>query len=258
MNTLALRIILACWTTLWLGVADATPECDRAYEDAADAASLSTCLADASAGNKDAQFGYGLVLMSGKGRPSRVAEAVEWFRRSARQRNVLAQVALGRVLSDRRFGIELNEPEAYAWWVVSGEKESAVKLWSRLSPESRNRARALAAEYLKAYRADEFSLDQALVGRWRMEGTLPPSILVLSADGTWAATVRAPKQPEVLYQVSGTWWADDRYVHWLYTNSTSPYAPPGTRDRDTLVEIGRDFFVIMNKSKTRQRWVRVQ
>ncbi len=153
MKRLVLRIILICWTTLWLGVADATPECDRAYQDSADAASLSACLADASAGSKDAQFGYGLVLMSGNGRPSRVAEAVEWFRRSARQRDVLAQVALGRMLSDRRFGIELNEPEAYARWVASGEKESAAKLWSRLSPENRNRAKALAAEYLRAYRA---------------------------------------------------------------------------------------------------------
>ena len=106
--------------------------------------------------------------------------------------------------------------------------------------------------------ADGFSPKQALVGRWRMERTLPPSILILSADGTWAATVRSQRQPEHLYQVSGTWRADDRYIHWLYTNSTSPYSPPGTRDSDTFVEFGRDYFVIMSKSKARQRYVRVQ
>lgn len=104
---------------------------------------------------------------------------------------------------------------------------------------------------------NEFSLNQALVGHWRMEGTLPPSILSLSSDGTWTATVRASGQPELLYQVSGMWWSNDRYIHWLYTNSNSPYAPPGTRDQDTLVEIGHDYFVIMNKSKVKQRYIKV-
>ncbi|MCG8092376.1 MAG: hypothetical protein JAZ17_01900, partial [Candidatus Thiodiazotropha endolucinida] len=93
--------------------------CDKAYWDVALVKEEEKCRNFAELGNEEAQFGYGLILIGGHDRISKPNEAIEWFTKSAKQGNHLAQTILGRMLSDSRFGVSLDLPKAYAWWAVS-------------------------------------------------------------------------------------------------------------------------------------------
>jgi TPR repeat protein len=128
-------------------VALATDDCAKAFDDGSDQTSAAECLSSAVAGDSKAQFGYGQLLAFAPGREHKRQESVDWFRRAAKQHHTLAQVVLGRILSDNEFGLPLNEVEAFAWWWVANEKTSATKLWTRMTPEQRNQAKRLAAEY---------------------------------------------------------------------------------------------------------------
>jgi TPR repeat protein len=121
--------------------------CDKAYWDASLVIEEKKCCKNAELGNDDAQFGYGLILLSGHNRVSKPKEAIEWIKNSAKQGNHLAQTLLGRMLSDSRFGIPLNFPEAYAWWAVSNNSKSANELWFRLTLEQQEKAIELAKKY---------------------------------------------------------------------------------------------------------------
>lgn len=121
--------------------------CGKAYWDDASAIEEEKCRKSAELGDDEAQFGYGLILLSGHNRASKPNEAFEWITNSAKQGNHLAQALLGRMLSDSRFGIPLNLPEAYAWWAVSNNRKSANELWSRLTLEQKEMAKELEKKY---------------------------------------------------------------------------------------------------------------
>ncbi|ODB84251.1 hypothetical protein A3195_08235 [Candidatus Thiodiazotropha endoloripes] len=125
--------------------------CDKAYWDASLIIKQEKCRKIAEQGNDEAQFGYGLILLGGHDRVSKPNEAFEWFIKSAKQGNHLAQTILGRMLSDSRFGVPLNLPEAYAWWAVSKNIKSANELWLRLTPEQQEKAKELEKIYASTY-----------------------------------------------------------------------------------------------------------
>jgi len=126
-------------------------ECRLALDDDKDQVSFEACKVQAEGGNRSAQFEYAQILMFGTGREHHAEEALAWYRRSARQGHLLAQVILGRILSDQKSGVALDEPEAYAWWSVSKQAEAAAQLWSRLSKEQQLKAKSLADEYIANY-----------------------------------------------------------------------------------------------------------
>ncbi|MES9973126.1 MAG: hypothetical protein ABW094_02625 [Candidatus Thiodiazotropha sp.] len=121
--------------------------CDKAYWDDASVIEEEKCRKSAELGNSEAQFGYGLILLSGHNRVSKSNEAFKWINKSAKQGNHLAQTLLGRMLSDSRFGITLNLPEAYAWWAVSNNRKPANELWFRLTLEQQQLAKELEKKY---------------------------------------------------------------------------------------------------------------
>ena len=144
---------LLYFTLLLITVTELLAEdfCDKAYWNAASVVEEKKCLKQAELGGNEAQFGYGLILLSGHNRVSKPNEALEWFIRSAKQGNHFAQTILGRMLSDTRFGIPLNLPEAYAWWAVSNNKKSADALWLKLTSEQQEKAKELEKEYVSNY-----------------------------------------------------------------------------------------------------------
>ena len=125
--------------------------CDKAYWDASLVIEEEKCRNIAELGNDDAQFGYGLILLSGHNRASNPIEAFEWFNKSAKQGNHLAQTILGRMLSDSRFGVPLNLPNAYAWWAVSKNTKSANELWLRMTFEQQEEAKELEKKYASVF-----------------------------------------------------------------------------------------------------------
>lgn len=124
--------------------------CQAAYWDSSQHVDLDACIARAKAGGPNAEFGYAMILWSGHGRPSDHKTALTWLRKSARQGHYLAQITLGRFLSDRDVEPGLRNPiEAYAWWFAAGATQEAKKLLVTL-----NGTDARAAEQLgNAYRA---------------------------------------------------------------------------------------------------------
>jgi hypothetical protein len=125
--------------------------CDIAFDDGKDQVNFEVCRSQAESGDKNSQFGYAQILMFGVGREHHPEKSLDWYRQSARQNHLLAQVMLGRMLSDKEFGVALNEPEAYAWWSASKQVDSAAKLWSRLSKKQQLKAKVLAEEYVANY-----------------------------------------------------------------------------------------------------------
>ena len=126
--------------------------CYIAYGDASKHAEADRCKAGAIAGGPNAEFGYALILWSGHDRPSDRRSALEWFRKSARHGHYLAQISLGRFLSDATLDPELRNPvEAYAWWTAAGATNSAVKLLATLSTSDASAAKVLAGEYKAKY-----------------------------------------------------------------------------------------------------------
>jgi hypothetical protein len=104
--------------------------------------------------------------------------------------------------------------------------------------------------------AEGYSRDPRFVGHWRHKGDTAASVLTIGKDGTWSATVAVDNGP--VYEVAGKWLTDEHYIYWLYTESTSPYAPPGTRDKDRLIDIADDYFVTARRDGKRTKYERIK
>ncbi len=126
--------------------------CDVAYDDGTKRQEAAACEVRARSGGPNAQFSYGLILWSGHDRRSDHRAALEWFRKSARQGHLLAQVTLGEFLSHPEVEPELRAPvEAYAWWKAAGETKAAERLLATLSASDADAAKLLSVEYRTKY-----------------------------------------------------------------------------------------------------------
>lgn len=103
---------------------------------------------------------------------------------------------------------------------------------------------------------DGYSHDPRFVGQWHRRGDAADAMLTMRKDGTWSATVSVENGPR--YEVAGKWLTDEHYIYWLYTTSTSPYAPAGTRDKDRLVEMADDYFVTSRADGSRMKYERTK
>lgn len=113
---------------------------------------VDACAELAKAGGPNAEFRYGLILLSGHHRPEDHRAALDWFRKSARQGHYLAQTVLGHLLCDPSVEKELRNPvEAYAWWTSAGATSHAAKVLTTLSPSDASRAKQLGTEYRAKY-----------------------------------------------------------------------------------------------------------
>lgn len=141
-----ISVLLAC-TQVW-----AADDCSKAYEDWNDVAAFKRCEAAASAGDAEAEFGYGLLLWSGP--PASVDRrlALDWLRKSAQQGHWLAQNFLGGVLQRPELEASLrNRAEAYAWFVTARAPKSAARLRAHMSSAELRDGERLAAEFGAKY-----------------------------------------------------------------------------------------------------------
>jgi len=144
-------LALAC-LALVTSIAAASEACSEAYEKATAEASFKACIQAAESGDPDSEFGYALILWSGHGRAARPKEAVEWFRRAAKQGKHLARFSLGVFLTDPRAPPEIrNLSEGYAWLVVGGSTDTAAQVKQRLSAPELEIAEQLAKEFAAKY-----------------------------------------------------------------------------------------------------------
>jgi hypothetical protein len=127
--------------------------CYIAYWHAEKLPELRACEATANAGDADAEFGYGLILWSGVDRPAHDHRAaLDWFRKSARQGHLTAQISLGTFLAHKDVESDLRNPvEAYAWRITSGDEQGARRLRATLGESDVAAADRLALDYRTKY-----------------------------------------------------------------------------------------------------------
>jgi TPR repeat protein len=126
--------------------------CKAAYDDGTRNADVARCEAAARAGGPNAEFEYGLLLWSGHDGTLDKKSALDWFRLSARQGHYLAQIMLGKMLSDTRVDANLRNPvEGYAWFMAAGAPKAAGKVMATLSVTEARAAELLAREYRVKY-----------------------------------------------------------------------------------------------------------
>ncbi len=93
-----------------------------------------------------------------------------------------------------------------------------------------------------------------LVGQWRCRLGPQTCQYVFRENGTFSGYVT--EGGALLSNFSGRWRRNGDAIHYEYTNDTVGKIPPGTTDRDTLVEIARNYFVIEAADGSRRRYVR--
>lgn len=145
--TLMWALVLAPWS------AHATDNgCKAAYDDGTRSADVARCEAAAKAGGPNAEFGYGLLLWSGHNGALDKQSALDWFRLSARQGHYLAQIMLGKMLSDTKVDGKLRNPiEGYAWFRAAGASKAAADVLAKLGTADARAAKALGHEYQAKY-----------------------------------------------------------------------------------------------------------
>jgi TPR repeat protein len=126
--------------------------CKAAYDDGTRSADVARCEVAAKAGGANAEFGYGLLLWSGHDGVNDKKSALDWFRMSARQGHYLAQIMLGKMLSDTRVDANLRNPvEGYAWFMAAGAPKAAGKVMATLNTTEARAAEVLGREYQAKY-----------------------------------------------------------------------------------------------------------
>ena len=75
--------------------------------------------------NPDAEFRLGELYFFGRGFPQDYTLAVDWFRKAAFDGHAGAQSVMGSIY-DQGFGVERSIVDAYAWYSLAAEHESAA------------------------------------------------------------------------------------------------------------------------------------
>lgn len=121
--------------------------CYDAYWHAEAATARSQCQQRAESGDRDAQFGYGLLLWSGRTGPLDRPQAIDWLRKSALQGHPIAQVTLVTFLTDPGSPTNVRNPvEGFAWSIVTGMTTSRDEIAKQLSPAQTRDGLALAGD----------------------------------------------------------------------------------------------------------------
>ena len=95
----------------------------------------------------------------------------------------------------------------------------------------------------------------ALVGEWRYADKIQSCHYVFEGNGTFRGEVIYRK--ELLSKFTGTWSVKGDALHYRYTRDVLGRIQPGALDRDKLLEVEKDFFVIQAADGSKRRYDRV-
>ena len=98
---------------------------------------------------------------------------------------------------------------------------------------------------------------RSLIGHWKhVENPKNNSEIVFREDGTFSGS--ATKNGAVYRGYEGKLLIRGTSLYYLYTKVSSPYIKPGQRDRDTILEIGSDYFVLQLRDGRTRRYERIK
>src|SRR6266849_3073888 len=104
-------------------------------------------------------------------------------------------------------------------------------------------------------RSEGYGRDARLIGHWQyVENAELISEMTFREDGTFDA--RVMKKGNVDVSVEGKWLTRGKFLYYLYTKISPPRVPVGRRDKDTIVEIEKDYFVLVSVDHRVRKYVK--
>ena len=101
---------------------------------------------------------------------------------------------------------------------------------------------------------DSPSQARQLVGNWRYMDQVQSCQYSFKSDGSFTGEVKLRKK--LISKFEGRWSVRGRTLLYRYVNDALGRIPAGTTDRDQLLQIGKDSFVIEAANGERRRYVR--
>ena len=94
-----------------------------------------------------------------------------------------------------------------------------------------------------------------LVGKWRTTNPRATVDYTFGKDGTFSG--RVTSAGAIVANFTGKWSLTADEILYEYISDTAGTIAPGTRDRDKLLTLARDHFVIEARDGSRRKYVRV-
>jgi hypothetical protein len=96
----------------------------------------------------------------------------------------------------------------------------------------------------------------SLAGEWRYADDVQSCRYHFKRDGTFAGEVHL--QTKLVSKFRGTWAVQDHFLSYRYLNDELGKIPPGTTDRDKLLRVEKDSFLIEAADGNRRRYLRIR
>ena len=96
----------------------------------------------------------------------------------------------------------------------------------------------------------------SLVGEWRYADNVQSCRYHFKTDGTFAGEVRL--QTKLVSKFRGTWAVQDNLLLYRYLSDDLGRIPVGTTDRDKLLNVEKDSFLIEAADGNRRRYLRLR
>lgn len=98
--------------------------------------------------------------------------------------------------------------------------------------------------------------EKKLAGKWQTKNPRATAEYVFRDDGTFSGRVTADGR--VVANFTGKWSLTEDAILYEYLTDTAGTIDPGTRDRDKLLSLERDHFVIEARDGSRRTYTRVR
>ena len=97
--------------------------------------------------------------------------------------------------------------------------------------------------------------DDRLIGHWRHVHEDKVGEIIFNHDGTYSGHVA--HKGAMVWEFAGKWSVEGKMLSYEYTRSSCENIPAGTMDRDRLLELAREYYLIEAADGTRQTYWRV-
>ena len=95
-----------------------------------------------------------------------------------------------------------------------------------------------------------------LLGHWRYDDDSQSCDCVFFEDGTFTGSITRRKK--VISEFTGQWSLENDTLTYIYASDAFNLIEPGYRDRDKLVEVSKDYYVVKPIGGHDRKYVRVR
>ena len=95
-----------------------------------------------------------------------------------------------------------------------------------------------------------------LVGDWRYSDEAQSCRYSFKSDGSFSGEVRG--REKLVLKFNGRWTVDGGAISYVYLREAFGRIPAGTTDRDQLLEVNKDSFLIQAANGDRRRYLRIR